>query len=217
MGARIIMGLCLATLAVTRASWAKDPPVTMEAHITWLDASKALPCPASQAVDTARRDLRALGVGTTWTRGTFTPSDLADARVYFLATPPKVSTVHPAALGAAPRGASRNAAVWVFWRRVGDAIGMPQDKGWLTVAECFEFARALGHVTAHEVIHVLAPEVPHSKEGLMAEAMGRSELLLPVVPLDAAGAAMLRLALRRPGERIATGAAADAEDQLIPD
>jgi hypothetical protein len=37
------------------------------------------------------------------------------------------------------------------------------------------FARALGRIAAHELVHVLLPDLPHSSEGLMrASISGRS-------------------------------------------
>ena len=55
-------------------------------------------------------------------------------------------------------------------------------------------ARAIGRVIAHEVIHIAAPLLGHSKRGLMAAALTAKELVGPRVQIDH----NFRAALRAP-------------------
>jgi hypothetical protein len=173
-----------------------------------LDSSKTLPCALAPIVEITRRDLRAAGIDVTLARTTGQQlSELADVRVFFLDAPPARSSIQSRTLGAAPRAATSHSAVWVYWGSIRDEIGIHHDNGWLTVAECFDLAHALGHVAAHEIVHVLAPEVPHAKDGLMAETLARAELLMSIVPMDARSAEMLRahVAMQGATERVASG------------
>lgn len=62
-------------------------------------------------------------------------------------------------------------------------------------ASCRQVARAIARVTAHEIFHVLAPDLPHSKEGIMKRALNRNDLLLEKPLIDPAFADVSRQAL----------------------
>ena len=55
-------------------------------------------------------------------------------------------------------------------------------------------------VVAHEVIHAIAPDEPHARNGLMRHAMNRTFLLSDKAPLDGrcARAFLAGLAARKP-------------------
>ena len=53
---------------------------------------------------------------------------------------------------------------------------------------------ALGRVLAHELVHTVAPECPHTRNGLMAERLSRRMLTAPGVGFDALATRHLRLA-----------------------
>lgn len=66
-------------------------------------------------------------------------------------------------------------------------------------------ARAIGRVIAHEVIHIAAPLLGHSKRGLMAAVLTAKELVGPRVQIDP----NFRAALRAPEELGETAEVAD--------
>ena len=53
---------------------------------------------------------------------------------------------------------------------------------------------ALGRVLAHELVHTIAPECPHTTNGLMAERLSRRMLTAPGIGFDALATRHLRLA-----------------------
>jgi len=53
---------------------------------------------------------------------------------------------------------------------------------------------ALGRVLAHELVHTIAPECPHTNTGLMAERLSRRMLTAPGIGFDALATRHLRLA-----------------------
>lgn len=51
---------------------------------------------------------------------------------------------------------------------------------------------ALGRVLAHELVHTIAPECPHTRHGLMAERLSRRMLTAPGIGFDALATRHLR-------------------------
>jgi hypothetical protein len=80
-------------------------------------------------------------------------------------------------LGATKSRDARNASVWVYFDEVASAVGLGgrPTETW-SGRERATFARALGRVAAHEVIHVLLPQRPHDETGLMASSFGPRQL-----------------------------------------
>jgi hypothetical protein len=84
-------------------------------------------------------------------------------------------------MGATPRHPSVRAA-WIFSSGVVWALGLGRDP--LSTSEEREVARALGRVVAHEIVHVVAPEVPHARKGLMQPSLNRYDLIRPGLTLE---------------------------------
>ena len=82
-------------------------------------------------------------------------------------------------MGAATRGAN---AVWVYCSTVARALGLdPRASGSTSL-----LSQAVGRVVAHEIVHALAPTLPHSFQGLMAAHWAKNRLVDPVLDVDAA-------------------------------
>jgi hypothetical protein len=60
----------------------------------------------------------------------------------------------------------------------------PEHSHWLP-AERVGFARALGRVVAHEVVHVILGRGGHARRGLMSPSLGRAALLGASIDVDA--------------------------------
>jgi hypothetical protein len=99
-------------------------------------------------------------------------------------------------MGATSRSPEGIRAIWVYAAGVGQTLGLDPRRGphWAMPRQK-EFARALGRVVAHELVHALAPERPHVGGGLMAERMGRALLLSPDIAIDGATAEAFRAAV----------------------
>jgi hypothetical protein len=79
-------------------------------------------------------------------------------------------------MGAVQRDAPTR-ALWVFPRTIAAALGLAADAPAAgTPAERAAFARALGRVVAHEVVHLMCPWREHDRSGLMAARMSRATL-----------------------------------------
>jgi hypothetical protein len=83
-------------------------------------------------------------------------------------------------------------SVWVYVPNVTAALGR-RTGHLLALGGMRELGTALGRVLAHEIVHVLAPELPHG-EGLMAARFGPGHLALDPPRLDDDGTRVLRAA-----------------------
>jgi hypothetical protein len=88
-------------------------------------------------------------------------------------------------------------AVWVYTRAVGRVIGLPGPPPTADLAAQRALGVALGRVVAHEVVHAVAPELSHTKAGLMAPVYDRQALVGPRPRLDPAMTAGYRAGLAR--------------------
>jgi hypothetical protein len=87
-------------------------------------------------------------------------------------------------LGATVVGEKAVRTVWIYLPHVAATLGVDADP--FRPADIHLLAVALGRVAAHEILHALAPRLPHSRSGLMAERLGRSALLGPDVEVPLA-------------------------------
>jgi hypothetical protein len=84
--------------------------------------------------------------------------------------------------------------VWVFVDNVRETLGLsPTDE---RPASARRLGIALGRVVAHEVVHTLAPRFPHTRRGLMREALGNLDLTGPARPSHDECRDVVRAALR---------------------
>ena len=63
--------------------------------------------------------------------------------------------------------------------------------------QALETALALGKVVAHEIVHAVAPEIPHSSKGLMCERFVPTFLTLRDTRLNPASARVVLTSLKR--------------------
>ena len=104
-------------------------------------------------------------------------------------------------MGLVMREQEPSRAIWVFLRSVRWTLGHDLGRrGRASRADSRELALALARVVAHEVVHAIAPDEPHSHRGLMSHSLNRSFLLGKGAPLDpqCAAAFLVRLAARLP-------------------
>ena len=148
-------------------------------HLAWFDPADLVPGLCGSVAEETGAILRGVGVGTQWRRAT--SSDLARAdeiSVIFVAHSAASPTGKDrAVLGATPIEARGNRKVWVHAPQVLAAAvaGSRFRPGSLTPRDQMRFVRALARVIVHEVVHAVAPEVPHG-EGVMSECLTRKLL-----------------------------------------
>jgi hypothetical protein len=100
-------------------------------------------------------------------------------------------------LGSTPSRFEGASFVWVHVPNVRAAMGLRTEGPLVTVeaSSVRALGIALGRVVAHELVHVLAPSVPHGK-GLMAEKLTRSQLAASRLAVEPAVSLAVRAALR---------------------
>lgn len=155
-----------------------------------------------------------MGVEVTWRQGglgtTYGNGDSLEIPIIVLQVPPKGIANKANVLGLVPRKATGSKAVWIFAENIRRALA-PSSLGFPS-----ETARGLGvaagRVVAHEVVHALAPGLPHSKEGLMRHSLSRLALIGPAraVPDRCVTAVQAALGIRPAGP-----AAVSAESALL--
>ena len=103
----------------------------------------------------------------------------------------------PSAMGVYLASGSESSAVFVFYRRVAGVLGVGSGCcGMMEPSDRKRLARALGRVVVHELVHRIAPDLPHADSGLMRSDLGRSQLLRSRLPLDERSARAVLAALR---------------------
>ena len=91
-------------------------------------------------------------------------------------------------------GAAERALGFPLARRQGAPATAKPSRRRLPGSQSRRLGVALGRVLAHELVHTVAPECPHTRNGLMAERLSRRMLTAPGIGFDALATRHLRLA-----------------------
>jgi hypothetical protein len=173
-------------------------------RVVWIDVLDSAPFAFPNATREASAILASAGVETEWTHGeASTVTDGDELKVVLMGGPARGAHLPERVMGGARRGAQSQTA-WIYLSNVIWALGL-QDRGsrGYSAREQEEIARALGRVVAHELVHAVAPDIPHSRTGLMADTMGRSLLLQRTLSLAPAEQAALRAGVAGPWSPVA--------------
>ena len=195
------VGVAVAALAVSAAAaGAEEAAPRPSVTVKWHDPADALPFAAEALASELAALFDRAGVDLAWeAAGPEAVVAGSELRVVLLAAeragPTDVmGSVHPASL-------SRTA--WVNLTGVERTLGLRRRDA-LSARREQELCRGLSRVIAHELVHLLAPDLPHAREGLMAPRLGRTFLAAPHVSLSDPVAAALRLGAEAPlGSRLA--------------
>jgi hypothetical protein len=143
------------------------------------------------------RLLAVAGARVEWrwvTPGTETVQD--ELSVVFLDSPCRGVAAGQPLLGTTAAGPSGPApTIWVYWPNVVHALGFKTDSPLDSFFVKRSLGVALGRVVAHELVHALAPEVPHGSD-LMATGLRPEALCRRRLALDATSAALFNAAAR---------------------
>jgi len=199
---------------------AAAPPVPSSSlRLVWMDPTGVGVGAEAVARDEARSLLRKMGATVSWRRGDAGErARPGEVRVILLDRTTESSG--KAVLGATPPRFGVAPLVWVHVPSVRAAIGLePRGPVFVMAPPASRaLAIALGRVVAHELVHALAPSVPHGT-GLMSAALTYRQLTAPSIPFETEVGLAVQAALRGdpPGPRPETGvlAAAPATEGLV--
>jgi hypothetical protein len=165
-------------------------------RLVWMDPTGVGVGAEAAARDEARSLLRKMGATVTWRRGD--AGELAspgEVRVILLDR--TADSSGKAVLGATPPRFEVAPFVWVHVPCVRAVIGLdPRGPAFTMSAPASRsLAIAIGRVVAHELVHALAPSVPHGT-GLMSATLTRRQLTDPGLRVDAEVGLAVQAALR---------------------
>jgi hypothetical protein len=132
--------------------------------------------------------------------------DATSIQVILLSRDRSHGGVHADAMGMVQRSRGADSAVWIVLANVNYALGGSRDHAPALPTELV--ARAVGRVLAHELVHLILPEMPHADTGLMQARLGRGYLLADELRLDARLSSRVRTRL---ASRMAHAGLAPAE------
>jgi hypothetical protein len=155
-------------------------------RLFWFDPNGLAPFvfePTSREVSRIFRDV---GVSLRWERGDFDTTlgqGPLDIPVILLPADPMAKRASRRVMGLVPRQSSGPRAVWVFLSSVRWTLGHDPRASRITTRQANELGLALARVVAHEVVHAIVPDEPHTNSGLMHHSMDRSFLLGMKAPI----------------------------------
>ena len=186
------------SVLVPRALAPAHPPADpLAVRLVWVDPARAAAGVDALARDEARFLLRKMGVAVSWRRGEAGEAARpGEVRVILLDRGREQAPGTPV-LGATPLRFEGTPFVWVHVPSVRAAAGLcPR---WPLASPVAGSARALGlalgRVVAHELVHALAPSVPHGT-GLMSQKLTCRQLTAATLPLDPEVGLAVQAALR---------------------
>lgn len=169
------------------------PDARPRARLVWLDPADAARGTEAVVRPEVARLLREAGVEASWRRGE--ANELArpgELRVIFLNR--AAQRGHGFVLGATPTRFQGEAFVWIHVPSVrAAALGSAPAGGRSDLGSLRPLGIALARVIAHEVVHVLAPALPHGR-GLMAARFDRALLGSASIPIGPEVALAIRTA-----------------------
>jgi len=188
-------------------------------RLVWMDPTGVGFRAEAGARDEARSLLRKMGATVSWRRGE--KGELANpGEVRVILLDRTADSSGKPVLGATPPRFDVAPFVWVHVPSVRAAIGLEPRGSAFTMPPPASraLAIALGRVVAHELVHALAPSVPHGT-GLMSASLTYRQLTAPSIPVETEVGLAVQAALRGDplGPRPDTGvlAAATAPEGLV--
>jgi hypothetical protein len=181
-------------------------------RLVWLDAAGAGAGLEGVAHEEARSLLARMGASVAWRREEPGPT-ARPGEVRIILLDRAAGTAKTPILGATPPTFEVAPFVWVHMPNVRAAIGLPPRGGTAVMEPAVRRALgiAVGRVIVHEVVHAIAPAVPHGK-GLMSASLSRAQLTASSLAIEEGAALGVQAALRGDPSlvRAASGAVAAA-------
>ncbi len=173
--------------APTSPAFPEAPPPTGELRLYWFDPKGLAPFvfePASREVSRIFRDVGVTLRSEKGSSDTNLGEGSLDIPVILLPADPMPTRASRRVLGLVPRESLGPRAVWVFLSSVRWTLGHDVRSSRMSPRQANELGLALARVVAHEVVHAVAPDAPHTSGGLMHHSMDRTFLLGMRAPID---------------------------------
>ena len=164
-----------------------------------------------------RSILGAAGVDVVWDKGATGPLAPGAIAVILLNAEPARVALRPGVMGCVIKGDGPS-VLWVNLTTVARVLGLDARShvAW-SGRERQQVATALGRVVAHEIVHLIAPQLPHATQGLLSTVLHRYHLVYQRLRLDGESADGFLLATRlRDTSRPADAAAPLLSRSMIP-
>ncbi len=170
--------------ARTGSPAAPAPPLNT-LRLVWMDPARAMGFGASGARDEVSHIFKAMGIPTRWRRAEAHEGVATGELQVVLLDRCALADGHGVVLGATPTHNEGPLLVWIHVPCVRGALGLGErEPVILETRDTYRLGVAVGRVIAHEVVHALAPALPHGA-GLMAHHLTLADLTassLPVAP-----------------------------------
>jgi hypothetical protein len=173
----------------------------MSLTAVWYDNARLLPGSFEQMAREVVRIYEEVGIDVIWERG---PEDFVDGvnrdplriDIVLLPSYPASWGLKEDAMGVATYREGAKGSVYVFFPTLIRTLKLSSDVGSLYQPRARKMvSRAVARVVSHELLHVLAPQYPHTDGGLMNENMSKKYLERPMIHLDEVSARVLRGAI----------------------
>lgn len=182
----VVLGLLLPAAAgssenASSIAFARPRP---QLRLVWFDQTAAAPFAYAGVGGEVRSILGAAGVDVVWDKGTAGPLAPGGIAVILLNAEPARVALRPYVMGCAIKGDGRS-VLWVNLTTVARVLGLDArlHLAW-SGRERHDVMTALGRVVAHEIVHVVAPELPHATQGLLSAMLDRHQLVHQRLRLD---------------------------------
>lgn len=167
-------------------------------HLLWNDPYRLYPVAAVDGMaDDVKLLFRANGISVRVHRMVpgVDPASIPEPRVHAVLHPvePVEWNLHRDTMAAAVGERGKGHTIFVFYPSVMRALGQG---GGANRGRLVDLSRAMSRVVAHELVHVLAPELGHASRGVMARSLSRRTLTKAVAILDRKSSLSARAAMR---------------------
>jgi hypothetical protein len=201
--------------------------------LVWFDVLGLMPQGFTEAAEEVGAIFRDTGIEVRWRAGgpgvTYGDGPWPELPVILLTADPLRARRDRNVMGLVVRDHRPPFPIWAFVEPIRGVLGFGKPHRVLLPSERPRLARAVGRVVAHELIHVLAPDHPHDRNGLMRHALDRGSLVGGHPPLTGGCARAVQAGLaalwkdRAASAASAAPAAADLafstplpEDDVVP-
>jgi hypothetical protein len=174
---RLALALVVCTCAHAVATAQAADAASRRLSIHWADPEKQFPHETEELVAEARALFAPMGIELLWAAsGSVATRDTV--QVVLLSRDRSGGRMGEHAMACVQSGPRAQPAAWILVPRVRETLGLPAQP---LPNEGPLLSRALARVMAHELIHLIAPQVPHVPGGLMNASLGRDFLIGPLL------------------------------------
>jgi hypothetical protein len=172
-------------------------------RLVWMDAGASASLVYAGMAREVRSILSGIGVDLAWDKRPGGLLEEGEIGVILLDREPSRAGMRGHTMGCVIKE-QRTRVLWVNLGTVARTAGVPQavSHSW-SVAERQRLAVALGRVVAHEVVHAIAPTLPHAPQGLLRAELTRPDLVARRLDLDRDTQAGFLRAIRLRGQPVA--------------